>query len=425
MSANHNTELTGRGSLAQWLDYLENLHPVAIDMGLTRVQQVFDNLNLIFSHTRIVTVAGTNGKGTTCAALEQILIAHEYSVAVYSSPHINRFNERLRLNNQEADDQLFCDAFAQIELVRGNISLSYFEYSTLAAMIIAAKVAPDVLLLEVGLGGRLDAVNVLAADLAVITTIDLDHQDYLGDTRELIGAEKAGIFRDNISAVIGEPDVPKSVIKLIQEQRVNAQIQGQDFHYSTDQNDHFIWQGRDGNHRYTLPSPNIPAQNASTALASLHALGITLNPDLLTSVFSSLTVTGRCQWINSSNPLLIDVAHNPQAAKFLANKIAAMSFTRLHLVVAMLHDKDIAGTLEPMLGFNPTWYCAPLNMPRGASAEDISATLKDTSCVNHFGSVIDACDAALQNITKSKNDLVVVFGSFYTIADVLAHYQQG
>lgn len=407
--------------LSQWLHYLEHLHPVNIDMGLARVKQVFDALSLSFTNTKVITVAGTNGKGTTCAALEALLIAHGHSVAVYSSPHIHEFTERLRVNQQNVEEQSFCDAFTLIESTRKDISLSYFEYTTLAAMIIGADVAPDFLILEVGLGGRLDAVNVLDPDLAIITTIDLDHQSYLGDTRELIGAEKAGILRHNGDAVIGEFDVPDSVNKIIYDLSVNGLLQQRDFAYKVISDERFVW-CKDGVD-YELSLPDIPPQNASTALAAMQYLVVRIDWQIVDKVFRDLVVAGRCQWLNPTQPMLVDVAHNPEAARYLAERVQRCQYDNLHLVVAVLEDKDIEGVLAPFRGLAHHWYLASLDIPRGASSKQLESFLNESTISSNYDTVLQAVESALKTSQNSKNDLVVVFGSFYTVADVLPYYQ--
>lgn len=407
--------------LSQWLHYLEHLHPITIDMGLSRITQVFNRLDLSFPNTQIITVAGTNGKGTTCATIEAILMAHEYSVAVYSSPHIERFTERLRINQVESEDEWFCKAFEAIEQARGDVSLSYFEYSTLAALIIAAKQSPDFLLLEVGLGGRLDAVNVIDSDVAVITTIDLDHQGFLGDTREAIGAEKAGILRAGSLAVFGDHDLPQSVHNIAQSLAVDGLYQGREFTYQKTDSSEMLWSF--GTTHYTLPIPQVPLQNASTALATLSHLKVPLDGEKLLRSFKTLSVPGRCQWLNPEFPILVDVAHNPQAARYLASQLEGLAYGKLHVVVGVLEDKDIKGVIEPLLPFADAWYPVSLDVPRGADASVLKRHINAQSVVGCYRSVMDGCETALDRANKCENDLVLVYGSFYTIADVLTHFK--
>lgn len=402
-------------SLDQWLSYLESIHSKNIDMGLSRVEQVFNNLKLDFSSTKVVTVAGTNGKGTTCAMLEQGALLKGLNVGVYSSPHIVRYTERVRINGKELSERDHCQAFLAIEQARGDIPLTYFEFGTLAGVYLLAKANCHLTLLEVGLGGRLDAVNIVDPDIAVVTSIDLDHQDWLGDTREKIGFEKAGIFREKIPVVVGDPNPPHTVIEQAEKLNTESHWQGKEFRYQLS-GDHWKWQSQKGLY-HSIELPKIPVQNASTALCVLELLGITFEAEELALLMEKAALPGRNQLIQRSPDVVLDVAHNPQATEHLVKSIDDRTYQKLHLVVAMLADKDIKNSLAPLLPLDADWYVAPLDVFRGAGTEQIKPLLVGQQKVVDFASVDEAYQQALKN--ADKNDLVVVFGSFYTVAEIL------
>ena len=402
--------------LDQWLTYLEQVHPSNIELGLERVAEVLSHLQLDLSQRTIVTVAGTNGKGTTCALIEQALLISSHSVAVFSSPHLLDYRERVRVSGVMLPEKAHCQAFLKVDKARGDTSLTYFEFGTLAALLLMAESGAKYLLLEVGLGGRLDSVNIVDPSLAVITSIDLDHQDWLGDTKELIAIEKAGIFRPNIPAVIGEPHPPSTLVEAALDYQVKPVWQGTDFHFQIDDKG-FHWQGLKGGYD-NLPVPYIPAQNASTALQVIETLGLQLDNKKMAQVFSCTQLPGRRQILQNNPTVLLDVAHNPQATNLLAFDINNMKHKRVIAVVAMLADKDIEATLSPMLSVVSMWYCASLDVPRGApSSTLVSIVLSSEKKVLECVSVEVAYESALEK--AHKDDLVIVFGSFFTVTNVL------
>lgn len=403
-------------ALDQWLIYLEKIHPNNIELGLERVAAVFHNMQLDLSDRVIVTVAGTNGKGTTCALIEQAILTSKQSVAVFSSPHIIDYRERVRISGAMLTEKAHCQAFFKVEQARGDIALTYFEFGTLAALQLMADSHAKHLLLEVGLGGRLDAVNIVDPNIAVITSIDLDHQDWLGNTKELIAKEKAGIFRANIPAIIGEPNPPSTLLDAVLEYQVNPFWQGIDFHYQINGKG-FNWQGFNSCFE-NLPLPSIPVQNASTALQVIEILDLPLNNKLMAQVFTQTSLPGRRQIMQKEPTVMLDVAHNPQATRLLASDVKNMHFGQVIAVVAMLADKDIKATLAPMLSVVSTWYCASLDVPRGAKASTlVSAVLSSEQKVLDYDSVEVAYKSALKK--ANKEDLVIVFGSFFTVTNVL------
>lgn len=402
-------------SLDQWLIYLNEVHPSNIELGLERVSAVYQHLYLGFTDKQVVTVAGTNGKGTTCALIEQGLLISGKTVGVYSSPHLIDYRERVRVQGGMLSVQAHCDAFLKVEHARKDIPLTYFEFGALAAFQLLADANVDYLLLEIGLGGRLDAVNIIDPDVAVITGIDLDHQDWLGDTKEQIAKEKAGIFRKNIPAIIGDPAPPKSLETAAEYYQVKAKWQAKDFIYGVNQNG-FYW--RSATQEYSaLPIPNIPLQNASTALQVLEVLMLKLSQEQMSHVFKSTTLPGRRQIIQTQPTVMLDVAHNPQAVTLLARDLKSKGYKRIIAVVAMLADKDIVETLKPMLEQVNQWHCASLQVPRGATASQLVCELSFAKKVLDFGTVEQAYIAALNK--AGTEDCIIVFGSFFTVAEIL------
>ncbi|MCT4716581.1 bifunctional tetrahydrofolate synthase/dihydrofolate synthase [Enterobacteriaceae bacterium H18W14] len=405
--------------LATWLCYLENLHSQAIELGLDRVKKVAATLNVLKPAPTVFTVAGTNGKGTTCRTLEMALIAAGYSVGVYSSPHLVRYTERVRIQNEELDEAYHTAAFAQIEAARGETTLTYFEYSTLSALLLFRQLNVDVVILEVGLGGRLDATNIVDADVAVVTSIALDHTDWLGPDRESIGREKAGVFRGGKPAIVGEPDMPHSIADVASEKGALLLRRDVDWSYHVEANS---WSFKDGQGELAgLALPLVPQPNAATALAALRASELDVSEAAIREGIASATLPGRFQIISEAPRVILDVAHNPHAAAYLADRLAALPKRgRVLAVIGMLHDKDIAGTLACLSAQVDSWYCAPLEGPRGATAEQL---------VEHLGSgevhdsVAQAWHAAMAAATE--NDTVLVCGSFHTVAHVMEALDAG
>jgi len=408
-------------SLNEWLDHLSALHPKNIEMGLERVATVFKQLNISFSKQTVVTVAGTNGKGTTCAFLEQSCLAAGKKVGVYSSPHLIQYTERVRINGMDGSEQAHCRAFQAVERARGDIPLTYFEFGTLAGLKLVHDANVDIALLEVGLGGRLDAVNVVSPNIAVITSIDLDHQDWLGDTKELVAAEKAGIMRDNIPVVLGEPVKYQALLDAVSKHSALAFWQRVDFDYQL-ADDYMVW----SNHQLSygqLPIPHIPAQNVSTGLQVIQLLKLDLNEADLAKVITDTRLPGRCQYIGDSPAIMVDVAHNPHATGYLLSQIRKLDYDRLYLVVGMLKDKDIRSSLADFSHLNGHWMLGGLDVPRGATAADIKTVLGEQQKVLEFSTVCQAFEKA--KALAHEQDLIVVFGSFFTVSDILKLSNKG
>lgn len=405
-------------SLVDWLSYLEAIHPATIELGLERVGDVARRLGLTTLPCKVVTVGGTNGKGSSCAMAASILMAQGYRVGVYSSPHLLRFTERVRVQGNELAEARHCEAFTAVEAARGEIALTFFEFATLAALWLFARANLDVLLLEVGLGGRLDATNVVESDVAVITSIALDHCDWLGDTRELVAIEKAGIYRAGKPAISGEPEPPLTIES--EALRLGAQLRqvGRDFRAEV-AGDHWDYHGL--NHYAGLPVPALPLMNAVTVLAALESLGLPLSEAAIQQGLASAQLAGRMQKLQDSPLVYVDVAHNPHSAAYLATRLRDIPCRGVRrAVVGMLKDKDMAGSLAQLSGLIGEWHLAPLGGPRGATAEQLMAALgEEATC---HGSVAEAYRSVLAQ--SGPLDMVIVFGSFYTVADVLAGHSQ-
>ncbi|WP_343033425.1 bifunctional tetrahydrofolate synthase/dihydrofolate synthase [Alteromonas profundi] len=426
MNKQHNpATVSSESSLTQWLTYLESIHPTAIDMGLTRVKNVAERLAITLSDTLVITVAGTNGKGTTCRLLEQALLAQGKTVAVYGSPHLVDYRERVRINGEWANASAFVAAFNDIEQARGEISLTYFEFGTLAAMQMMQQWQVDVAILEVGLGGRLDATNIIDPDLAIITTIDLDHQDWLGDTRDEIAREKAGIMRAQGKAVLGELDPPASLHEEVNRLNVDAVWATRDF-FSAPYIDETTWNWHGKSRVLTqLPKPHIPLQNVCTALAALETLDLLPSEERVKHIIANTHLPGRQQQISEAPLVVVDVAHNPQATKAMRLWLEHYQASRIHAVVGMLKDKSVTETLAPLSPLNAQWYVADTHGPRGLGAQALADALTQNkvsaSCIATFDSVASAYSQARE--AYSPGDLVLVFGSFVTVAEVMSVHQ--
>lgn len=417
-------------TLARWLEYIERIHPKSIELGLERVRDVKHRLGLE-STAVIVTVAGTNGKGSTCAMLESILLAAGYRVGMYSSPHLLAYNERVRINGAPVGDASLCRAFEQVETARGGVALTYFEFGTLAAWVIFAGTPLDALILEVGMGGRLDAVNSFDADCAVLTSIAIDHTDYLGHTREQIGLEKAGIFRTGRPAIVGDPEPPASVIGHAKSLGADLQRLGHEFGCvrETDQWTYWGSHGRQAGLAYPALHGSYQLNNASACLAALDAIAgrLPVSADAVRRGLATVRWPGRFQVLRGRPVVVLDVAHNPQAAEMLARNLAEMgSYPMTYAVFGMLQDKDIEGVCAALKGKVDAWYAATLGSARGAPAQALARAIRssDPSAeVTQFDSPRSAFAAACK---RARGDArIIVFGSFLTVAEVMAAQDPG
>ncbi len=419
-------------NLSQWLEKIQALHPNEIDLGLQRVRAVAARLGLTRPAPLVITVAGTNGKGSTVAMLEAILSAAGYRAGTYTSPHLLVFNERIRILGRMASDEALCDCFALIEACRGDISLTYFEFSTLAGLMLMERAGLDVAVLEVGLGGRLDAVNMVDADLTIVTSIGLDHQDWLGDNREDIGREKAGIFRSGVPAVSGDCDTPESIV--MEAARLGAPLyrQGADFGFTAHAAG-WDWWGKDkSGARITLldlPRPALDLINAATVVQALTLQSLPVSRSAIAAGLESVSLAGRFQTLSDPRhgvAVRVDVAHNPHAAVLLADKLAALRASgelrgRVLAVLAMMADKDQPGFYGVLESAVDIWYIAAFAQPRCLAARILHERLHDLGALvcGPYDTVAAAYNEACAQ--AGPDDLVLVTGSFGTVADVLQY----
>ncbi|WP_215407684.1 bifunctional tetrahydrofolate synthase/dihydrofolate synthase [Vibrio gigantis] len=406
-------------SLEMWLDYLSNIHTSAIDLGLDRVQAVASKANLTKPAQHVITVAGTNGKGSTCALMEAILLDAGYSVGVYSSPHLIRYNERVRINGQDLSDEKMVQSFDFIEKERGEISLSFFEYGTLAALRAFQTEAVDVVLLEVGLGGRLDATNIVDHDVSVITSLAVDHVDWLGDDINVIGFEKAGIYRSGKPAICGQPKPPATVAAHADDIKAEFYQVGIQYTYDVDGD---TWNWHSGAFQLeSLPIPSLPLPNAATALMALGTSELSISDVNVVNGMKNAQLPGRMQQISDQPVIVLDVAHNPHSAEYFVQQVTKQyAGKNLHVVVAMLHDKDIPATLEVLAPITTHWYPASLQGPRAATAAELCKSLPQG--VEQYSTPVAAFEAALASVQG--DDVVLVVGSFHTVGEVLEHWQK-
>ncbi len=419
-------------TLPDWLALLESRHAeVHINMGLDRVRAVKEAMGLKFD-CPVIMVAGTNGKGSTCAMLEAILLRAGYKVGLYIKPHFLDFNERARVNGELASDAALIEAFNFVEAHRGAVDLTYFEFTTLAIMHLLAGAGMNVAILEVGLGGRLDAVNVIDADVAIVTSVDIDHTDFLGTTREEIGFEKAGIFRAGKAAICSDPVPPASLVAHAEAIGADLWLIGRDFNYSGDKQQ---WNfGGRTQRRNSLAYPSLRGANqllnASAALAALEVLRLEL-PVGAQEVRTGLVVVelpGRFQVLPGRPTVILDVAHNPHAASALAQNLGNMGFhPYTYAVFGVMQDKDIAGVVAPMAQYVDHWCLAELPSPRSAHTGELAITIAGQMpddgkpgerSISEFSDPAKAFANAMSR--AGENDRIVVFGSFYTVAGVMA-----
>lgn len=410
-------------NLAQWLNYIEALHPKEIDMGLERIRSLYQQLPQLPENSSIVTIAGTNGKGSTVRTLEAIGLSYGKRVGSYTSPHLLRYNERVQINQQPVSDDLLIDAFAQVDQIRGETQLTYFEFGTLAALLILAQAELDWVLLEVGLGGRLDAVNIVDPSVAVITSVDLDHESWLGNTREAIGAEKAGIIKPELIFVCGDTKPPESVKQKAAIAKAGYWA-GNEF--GMDAEGRFYWQHQ--SQQKTLScADSLPlmSENVATALQVASVLGIAVDQQHFNKAISSMSLVGRQQLISEEPYIVLDVGHNPHAARGLVKKIQQLKsqygIRQVHCLIGMLADKEHTNTLVELLPAIDQWWVTGLTAgTRSLASEELCLALQQAGAVvkGAYSRPEVAFKAAKASL--GPKDMLVVFGSFYTVAEVLS-----
>ncbi|AMN66773.1 bifunctional tetrahydrofolate synthase/dihydrofolate synthase [Psychrobacter sp. P11G5] len=428
-----------QSSLTEWLDYMQQIHVSAIDMGLSRVLPVAEALGVVKSakdDAYVFTVAGTNGKGSTTAVIAQMCQAGGYKTALYQSPHLSAFNERVRINGEMVSDQTLIDAFSKVEAARlqCNLTLSFFEMTTLAALLIFAEADCDVWVLEVGLGGRLDVVNIIDPDLAVITNIGIDHVDWLGDNVEDIGSEKAGILRDDITLIYGATDMPNSVQQLINTHNASCYQVEHDFSYRVV--DAQTWQYSNAAVTLELPRPALSLTNTANALSAVLASSLTVDAKAIEQALRTVKLAGRFDYREvAARHWLFDVAHNEQGVEFLLAQLLPLwqehvsrqsnsPSATIKMLFSMLGDKDIAMVAQRLTDADlpiTDWYIAEIDHPRAASIDELQTALAahvgDTA-IHVYADLQQATQAVIKN--SDPQDLIVVCGSFHTIGEALA-----
>jgi len=411
-------------TLEDWLERIERLHHRPIDLSLDRVRAVADRLGIGFN-CPVFIVGGTNGKGSTCAMLESILRAAGYRTGLYASPHLLRFNERVRVAGEVVGDDALIGQFEAVESARGEISLTYFEFTTLAILRLLMAARLEAAVLEVGLGGRLDAVNIVDADCAIVTSVDLDHMDYLGPTRAHIGFEKAHIYRHGRPAICSDPQPPQSLLQVADEIGADLWLFGRDFNHQGDRQQ-WAYGGRNIR-RAGLPYPALRGANqllnASGALAALEALGqrLPLSQQAVREGLLNVDLAGRFQVLPGRPTVILDVAHNPHAAAVLVDNLDSMGFyPRTLAVLGMLRDKDIAGVIDQVADRIDHWYLGSTAGGRGLSGQRLAQVLRERrpqAAADSYDDIGTAFEAAQR--VAGVDDRIIVFGSFLTVADVM------
>ena len=414
-------------TLGEWLAYLEQLHPSAIDMGLARSQEVASRMGLGKPAPRVITVTGTNGKGSTCAFVASLLRAQGLNVGVYNSPHLLHYNERVQVNGVQATDAQLCEAFAAVEAGRGETTLTYFEMGTLAAFWLFQRAGLDAVVLEVGLGGRLDTVNLVDADIALVTSIGVDHADYLGNTRESVAFEKAGIFRQGAPALCGDLNPPQPLLDKARELACPFFLRGRDFDLGMTEQ-HWQWRGVDAKGQpielQDLPLLDLPMENAALALQAYALLGLPWVPGQLAAALTATKVIGRLDrrqfsWHGKRLNLMLDVGHNPHAAQYLAQRLASRPVAGRRLAVfGLLADKDLDGVVGELNASVAHWAVAPLDSARARPVADLQTALQNLGAsVSSYASVAEALEG--QSAQATADDEILLFGSFYCVAEAL------
>ncbi len=418
-------------TLTEWLTHIERLHPKTIEMGLERARIVKDRLKIRFD-CPVVIVGGTNGKGSTCAMMQIMWQKAGYRVGLYTSPHIHHFKERLKMNGQTVSEDTFVHYFKKVEKARNDISLTYFEFTTLAILNILADAQLDVVILEVGLGGRLDAVNLIDARAAIVTNVDIEHVEYLGNTRDLVGFEKAGVFRKGCAAVYGDKNPPETLVQYANEINANLYVYGRDY-YLVNGGDFWSYSGRTRQFDHL----NLPAlygknqiQNAANALFVLELMQDVLpfGEEAVRTGLADVYLPGRFQIFQTEPVVILDAAHNPHAAIVLAENLHDMgSFPLTFAVFGAMADKDIEGIITPLKSSIDFWYLADLPLSRAATAESLKERLLiagiESDRIKLFKSVAEAL--AVAKINAQKNDRIIAFGSFWVVNGITQSADSG
>ena len=414
-------------SIDKWLHWQESLHFTAIELGLERCRRVANNMGLLNPSYNVISVAGTNGKGSSIIMLDRILRNAGYKIGRYTSPHLLRYNERICINGNEATDTELCESFDRIDRARGNISLTYFEFGTLAALDLFRQHSVQLAILEVGLGGRLDAVNILDADISLITSIDIDHQEWLGNNRESIGREKAGIFRNLAPAICSEPNPPQSLLDCSEALGTPISILGSDYQFNLI-NDTWSWSTKDTRIE-RLPRPmkycDFQIQNASGVLMLLAKIQdeYPVSTENIKQGLSSFRLEGRFQIIPGAIPKILDVAHNRESIKALVNNLKMIPcYGKTHIILGMLKDKDHQRVIKELIEITDTWHFVSISQDRGIEAKILTSELKALGRLENISEYSNV-EEALDKIHKLSmpDDRIIITGSFYTVGAAIRY----
>jgi dihydrofolate synthase/folylpolyglutamate synthase len=409
----------------EWLDWQQTVHPLNIDFKLERILSVYKKLNISKIANKIITVAGTNGKGSTVSFLESVLNEKKYHVGTFTSPHILRYNERIKINGIEIDDESLLETFEMIDEVRGDTTLTYFEFATLSAFYLFSKSNLDVAVLEVGLGGRLDATNIVDSDISIITSIGIDHTEFLGNTIDSIALEKAGVMRPFKTCIYAQENPPAALLKYAKNKSVNLLIHNNDYRVNLGSSN---WSLK-SKHNSINEIPNLKMigdYQYNYAAASLLALDALLpecleDHDVIKKALSETEISGRFQYLSKSPDIILDVAHNEDAAKSLSDNIKKIGYDKIIVVLGVLADKDVYSIVEPFSSLVDHWYIGTINSERGMNSDEIkfriNSIYKNKLSIGTYASVTSAFNAAKYD--QMKDSLLLVYGSFYTVSEAL------
>jgi dihydrofolate synthase / folylpolyglutamate synthase len=415
-------------NLQEWLDWQQTLHPQNIDFKLERIKSVYEKLDIKSIANKVIIVAGTNGKGSTVAILESILFENNFSVGTFTSPHIKRYNERIKIDKKEVTSAELIESFKMIDKLRGKTTLTYFEFATLTAFHLFSKKDLDYVVLEVGLGGRLDATNIIDSNLSIITSIGIDHTEFLGTTIDSIAMEKAGVMRPFAPCIYADKSPPSVLLSYAKKNGSNFLYNQNDF-FTKISNDTWSWKSNMGKN---LVLPLLPLRgdfqynHAAAALQALEIIepSILENTELLNNGITNISLMGRYQKISSTPEIIIDVAHNADSAEKLMGNLNKENKKNTVAVIGVLKDKDVYSLIKPMINNVDKWYCGTINSDRGMNADEIKIRMSSTinqKNIETFGSIDKACSEAM--LSLGKNDRLIVYGSFYTVSEFLDYYE--
>ena len=415
-------------NLQEWLDWQQTLHPQNIDFKLERIKSVYEKLNIKSIADKVIIVAGTNGKGSTVAILESILFESKYSVGTFTSPHIKRYNERIKINKEEVTSAELIESFKIIDKLRGETTLTYFEFATLTAFYLFSKRKLDYVVLEVGLGGRLDATNIIDSNLSIITSIGIDHTEFLGTTIDSIALEKAGVMRPFSPCIYADQNPPSVLLSYAKKNGSNFLYNQNDF-FTKILKDTWVWRSNLGKE---LVLPLLPLRgdfqynHASAALQALEIIepSIIENTKLLNEGINNISLIGRYQRISSNPEIIVDVAHNADSAEKLMDNINREPKKNTIAVIGILKDKDVYSLVKPMVNNVDKWFCGTINSERGMNSDEIKTRMSGAISHNDietFDSIDEACTNAMKSLRKE--DRLIVYGSFYTVSEFLDYYE--